>query len=150
MVFEEPSFPFVAFCKHTRFPDFFGPNEHGVTMRARVALCEQAVEEGRLSARRKAIFMKKIKLMMAVLLAAISGYSATLIDVNFEGDTVGARPASPPSGSVTFSPTSANVPGANSITVIGSPANTAGTGNGVELVDNSAVSTRWEYELSRD
>jgi hypothetical protein len=92
--------------------------------------------------------MNKNKLMMAVWLAALAGHSATVLDLNYDSDTVGVRPAAPPSGSITFSP-SANAPGANSITVIGSLANTAGTGNGVELVDNSAATgTRLEYDLS--
>ncbi len=89
--------------------------------------------------------MNKIKLIIMVLfLSALSGYSATLLDLNFESDTLGAQPTSPgqaPSPAVNTS--------VNFITVIGSPTNTAGTGKGVELVDESAsIGTRLEYELS--
>lgn len=90
--------------------------------------------------------MNKIKLMMAVLLAALAGYSATLIDVNFESDTVGQRPVGtggPAGTGVQFTSTDTAV---NHALVIGSAENAAGTGKGVEWVDEStSVGTKYEY-----
>lgn len=87
--------------------------------------------------------MNKIKLMIVVWLAALAGYSATVLDLNYDSDTVGAQPG----GTVFLSP-AANT-AINSITVIASPANTAGTSNGVQIVDNNAATgTRMEYDLS--
>ena len=93
--------------------------------------------------------MNKIRLMMmAILLAALSGYSADpdpLLNLNFESpnDTVGQLPAGL---GVTYTPGSTT--GSNRIVVVGSPTNTAGSGQGVEIVDtDAATGTRLEYTL---
>lgn len=75
--------------------------------------------------------MKAFKLMLAVLMAAGAGYSA-LITVNFESDTVGNQPSS---GSPAVRPLTNTA--TNYVEVVDSVANKAGTGKGVELVDNN-------------
>ena len=88
--------------------------------------------------------MKKIQIvLMTVLLAAFSGYSASL-NVNFENDTVGAAPKA--------SKVSPAAPEADAgITVIDAAANKAGTGKGISFIDNSATaSTALEYNFVAD
>ena len=87
--------------------------------------------------------MKKNRLvLMAALLTASAGYSATLLNVDFESDTVGNIPTSS-SAFVNPAPTAVNF-----VKVIDSTVNTAGTGNGVQFYDDStSVGTRLEYNL---
>jgi len=95
--------------------------------------------------------MNKFKLMMlAVLLVALSGYSqdTTLLDLTFDNpsnpDTVGNLPLGL---GAAMSP--GTTEGNNRIVVIDSLANKAGTGLGVEIVDDDTLSgTRMEYEIS--
>lgn len=79
---------------------------------------------------------------MAILLAAFSGYSATIIDDNFDSYTIGSQPPAPWICNI------ANNPGVSSLTVIGSPTNTAGTGSGIEYVDNGPLGVRLEQDFS--
>ena len=85
---------------------------------------------------------------MALLLAALSGYCDTvLLETHFEpadNDTVGQLPAGL---GVYCSP--GQTIGSNRTVVVGSPTNTAGTGQGVEIVDDDgATGTRFEYQLA--
>ena len=82
---------------------------------------------------------------MVVLLAAFAGYAQTLLDLNFEApdNTVGQLPTGL---GVSCSPGS--TVGNNHMVVIGAPTNTAGSGQGVEIVDNDATAgTRFEATL---
>ena len=80
---------------------------------------------------------------MPVLLAAFSGYSASL-NVNFENDTVGAAPKADK-----VSPAVATAE--NGVAVIDAAANKAGTGKGISFIDNSATAgTALEYNFVAD
>jgi hypothetical protein len=88
--------------------------------------------------------MKKIQvILIPVLLAALSGYSAPLT-VNFENDTAGASPKADK-----VSPSSATAE--NGVTVIDAAANKAGTGQGISFIDNSATAgTGLEFNFVDD
>ncbi len=91
--------------------------------------------------------MKKIRLMMAVLLAAFSGYAGeteeVLLSMTFDegGQTVGYPPSYP--GLLL-----AQTPPLTAVTVMDSSANKVGTGNWVELIDASDSDfAKMEYNL---
>ena len=93
--------------------------------------------------------MKKIKLMMAVLLAAFSGYAGeteeVLLSMTFDegGQLVGMAPSYP--GLLLYP--GQNTP-LNSVTVMDSSANKVGTGNWVELIDaTDSDIAKMEYNL---
>jgi hypothetical protein len=88
--------------------------------------------------------MKKIQIVcIAVLLAALSGYSAPLT-VNFESDKPGGAPKADK-----VSPKTAAAAADNLITVIDAAANKAGTGQGISIVDNTTnTGTSLEYSFA--
>ena len=94
--------------------------------------------------------MKKMLVtLMAVLMAAGAGYSALLLSSGFETDTVGATPASlAVNGGASYTPNNAAWTAVNSFKTVNSSVNTAGTGNGVQFVDTSAVATKADFALS--
>ncbi len=102
------------------------------------------------------MFMKKIKvIMLALLLAAGTGYSAAYVTANFDSDALGFVTGYTNLAGCTYASPGIVVPqtGPHFIEVIDQPTNTAGTGRGLRIVDsctNNGVRVQWNLPVSQN
>ena len=99
------------------------------------------------------MFMKKIKvIMLALLLAAGTGYSAAYVTANFDSDALGFVTNYTDLAGCTYASPGVAVPqyGPHFMEVVDQPTNTAGTGRGLHFVDsctNNGMRAQWNLPV---